>query len=115
MRTEATAGISFVKNLMEGKMNAVNGDGVAYVDMHSTATAHVRAITVPEAANRRFILVKETPTFIQYAQPIIDKYQPLGWPINPTKNPKPEGAVLSLFDNTASREVLGIEYLELND
>ena len=29
-------------------------------------------------------------------------------------DPKPEGAVLSLFDNTASREVLGIEYRELN-
>ena len=100
---------------MEGKMTNVSGDGVAYVDMHSTATAHVRAITVPEAANRRFILVKESPTFHQYAQPIIDKYQPLGWPINPTMDPKPEGAVLSLFDNTASREVLGIQYLELSE
>ena len=44
-------------------MAAVNGDGVAFVDMHSTALAHVKGITVPEAANRRFILVKETPTF----------------------------------------------------
>ena len=52
---------------MEGKMTNVSGDGVAYVDMHSTATAHVRALTVPEAANRRFILVKESPTFHQYA------------------------------------------------
>ena len=30
-------------------------------------------------------------------------------------DPKPEGAVLSLFDNTASREVLGIEYRDLNE
>ena len=63
MRTEATAGISFVKNLMLGNMSNVSGDGVAYVDMHSTALAHVKAITVAEAANRRFILVKESPTF----------------------------------------------------
>ena len=82
LRKEATASINWVKRLMTGEMTGISGDSIGYVDLNSVATAHVRGITVPDAANRRFILVKETHTFHEIAQPIIDKYVPLGWPIS---------------------------------
>ena len=49
-----------------------------------------------------------------YAQPVIDKYAPLGWPITTAKaDPNPDEQV-SLFDNTPSREILGVNYTDFS-
>ena len=37
----------------------------------------------------------------------------MGWNIAPEMQPLQEGRFIPLFDNTASREVLGIEYRDL--
>ena len=113
LRIEATASIDWVKNLMTGVTTTLSGDGLGYVDMHSTAVAHLRAITVPEAANRRFILVKESHSWHDFACPIIDHFNVRGWNIAPEMQPLQEGRFIPLFDNSASREVLGIEYRDL--
>lgn len=62
-------------------MQKISDDGCATVDVREVAQAHLNAIKLPAAANRRFFLVNYTAKFIEYAQPIIDKYVPLGWPI----------------------------------
>ena len=67
MRLEATACLGWVKRLMTGEMTSVSGDGIAFVDVRDVALAHLKGIQVAEAANKRFILVNESPSFHQYA------------------------------------------------
>lgn len=69
---------------------------------------------MPEAANKRFILVNFGAKWIEFAQPVIDKYVPLGWPVT-TKIAEPDPtARISQFDNSASREILGVQYRDFN-
>jgi len=80
------------------------------VDVRDVAFAHLQAIKVAAAANRRFILCHSSPSFQEYAQPVLDKYGPLGWPISRNFAAANPDEYISLFDNTASREVLGVPY-----
>ena len=45
-----------------------------------------------------------------YARPVIAKYAPLGWPICQNFAPEDSNAEDVFYDNTASREVLGVQY-----
>lgn len=74
------------------------------------AQAHFNAIMVPAAANRRFIIAHSSPTFAEYAKPIIKKYGPLGWPVCKKYAPHNPNLKTTIFNNTASREILGIQY-----
>ena len=80
LRKEHVAYSSFCRRLMTGKIDVIPCSGCAIVDVRDVGLAHLKAIQVTEAANKRFILVNYTARFIEYAQPIIDKYVPLGWP-----------------------------------
>ena len=63
MRQEASAALGWLKRLMTGEMTSVSGDGVGFVDVRDVAMAHLKGIQVAGAANRRFILVNESPSF----------------------------------------------------
>lgn len=103
-----------MKSLMEGTIDKVLSKHSCVVDVRNVAFAHLAAIKVEAAANRRFALAHSSPSFQTYAQPVIDKYAPLGWPICTTmEDPDPEEYV-SLINNTASKEVLGVEYIEFS-
>ena len=76
--------------------------------MRDCALGHLNAIKVKAAANRRFILSHSTQPYSEYARPISEKYEPLGWPITKVHaEPDPNNEVITL-SNAASREVLGI-------
>lgn len=92
-------------------MKAISGEHCGVVDVRDCALAHLLAIKNPVAANRRFILVKESPSFQDYAAPIIAKFKPLGWPITDTMSPPNPEEYVSLFNNSASVE-LGITYTD---
>ena len=79
--------------------------------MRDTATAHLLAIKNPAAANRRFILCHSSPSFHEYAAPVIAKYKPLGWPITDVMGQSNPNEYVSLFDNSASKE-LGVIYTD---
>ena len=81
------------------------------VDVRDTAFAHLLAIKNPAAANRRFILCHSSPSFHDYAAPVIAKYKPLGWPITSTMSQPNPREYVSLFDNSASKE-LGVVYTD---
>jgi len=55
-------------------------------------------------------LVHSSPSFQEFAQPVIDKYVPLGWNVNTNFAESDPNEYISLFDNTASREVLQVTY-----
>ena len=111
LRTEPATSTGWCKRLMEGTMETISAEHCCAVDVRDTARAHVLAVKNAVAANRRFILCHSSPSFQEYAGPIIEKYRPLGWPI--TENlaePNPE-EYISLFNNAASRE-LGVVYTD---
>ena len=113
LRKEYSASMGFAIRLMKGEIPEIRDDGVGTVDVRDVAFAHVQAIKRPEAANRRFILVHSSPKFIDLAQPIIDKYVPLGYPVTQTQGAPDPTSFITKFDNTASREVLGVPYRDL--
>ena len=108
LRAEHFASGGWIKRLMTGEMQEIKADGCAAVDVRDTALAHLQAIKVPEAANKRFILALGMPHYAEYARPVIAKYAPLGWPVCQNFAPEDPSAFITQFDNTASREVLGI-------
>ena len=71
------------------------------------------AIKNPAAANRRFCLVQGSPSFQEYAAPVAEKYRALGWPITTNLADPDPNEYVSLFDNSASKE-LGVVYTDWN-
>jgi nucleoside-diphosphate-sugar epimerase len=64
---------------MNGKYPGVPRFSTPIVDVRDVALAHLRAITVKEAANQRFILVNENLWFKQVADILLAEFEPLGW------------------------------------
>lgn len=67
LRKEFFTSGSWMKKLLEGEMEKVSSEHMCGVDVRDVGFAHLQAIKVPEAANKRFILVHSSPTFIEYA------------------------------------------------
>ena len=78
--------------------------------MRDVAKAHLLGIKKPEAANKRFILCADSPTFYDMFEPMTAKYKQLGWPI--TEEKSASEPIPLKFDNTASKQ-LGVNYTDL--
>ena len=102
-----------MKRLMEGAMTTISSEHCCVVDVRDVAQAHLLGIKNPAAANRRFILCHSSPSFQVYAAPVAAKYRPLGWPITENLADSNPDEYVSLFDNTASRE-LGVVYTDFS-
>ena len=81
-----------------------------FVDVRDVAKAHLLGIKKPDAANKRFILCADTPTFWNMFEPVMIKYKQLGWPVNDEKSTT--DVVPIAFDNSASKR-LGVVYTDL--
>ncbi|KAK3323208.1 hypothetical protein B0T19DRAFT_199555 [Cercophora scortea] len=82
-----------------------------FVDVRDVALAHVRAMTVPEAGGKRFYVVGGFFSNMKIAGVIRRAYPELAGRVLPTTvegDDFPEGHWR--FDNSRSKEVLGIEY-----
>mmetsp|Transcript_37487 Transcript_37487/g.27248 ORF Transcript_37487/g.27248 Transcript_37487/m.27248 type:complete len:216 (+) Transcript_37487:325-972(+) len=101
------------------------------VDVRDTAEAHLKAITVSEAANKRFILCAETLKFGQIAEKLSSEFSPdyrlpegdLGYCMIYIGSWFDRGAAdmakqwdwSKTYDNSRSREILGINYRPSKD
>ena len=94
-------------------MDKISAEHCCVVDVRDVARAHVLGVSNPAAANRRFILCHSSPSFKEYAAPVIAKYKPLGWPITDNMGEDNPDEYISLFDNSASRE-LGVVYTDFS-
>ena len=63
LRKESFTSGEFLAKVIEGRMPQVTGDHLCAVDVRDVGFAHLQAIKVTEAANRRFILSHFTPSF----------------------------------------------------
>lgn len=86
-------------------------DSYLYVDVRDVALAHVKAIEVADAGGKRFFITngfisdKDIADTIRQTHPQLESKLPS--PDPSTKNQPPKYS----FDNTRSRELLGIQYL----
>jgi dihydroflavonol-4-reductase len=113
IRKESFTSGGWLKRLMEGVNQSISAEHCCAVDVRDTATAHLLAIKNPAAANRRFILCHSSPSFQEYAGAVAAKYRPLGWPITENLAESNPDEYISLFDNSASKE-LGVVYTDWN-
>ena len=90
---------------MEGTMTTISAEHCCAVDVRDVAQAHLLAVKKPEAANRRYIVDLHSPSFQEYAAPVIAKYRPLGWPITENMAPANPDEYISLYDHSAATEL----------
>ena len=82
------------------------------VDVRDVAKAHLLAIKVDAAKNRRFLLISRCAWRKEMAQCLAAEFNPKGWNIGAEE--RTDDDVFSYEVNTtASREVLGLEYIPL--
>ena len=88
-----------------------------WVDVRDLALAHVKAAELPDAANKRFFITAGYFSNEEIADIVRDNFPDLKDEV-PTKGTKggeyPEGGVYK-YDNSRSKEVLGIEYRGLKE
>ena len=110
LRKEDFSSGDWLKSVMLGTMKTILTRHTVAVDVRDVGDAHLAAIKVPAAANRRFAITQGSPSFQEFAQPVVDKYGPLGWPVSTNKQAADPNEVIEIVDNSASREVLGVQY-----
>ncbi len=99
----------FVQGVLSGGMAEIPGQHVPCCDVREVAKAHVLATKNKKAAGKRFMVVNEkTPSFHEYAAPLIAKYKPLGYPITDVMGEIDPEKYVPQFDNSAVKG-LGIK------
>jgi nucleoside-diphosphate-sugar epimerase len=107
-----------IRDLVQGRMRDSGGvpptaPVFTFVDVRDVALAHVRALTVPEAGGKRFYVVGGFFSNSRIAGIVRRRFPQLEGRLPPDDGVDdfPEGHWA--FDNSRSREVLGVEYTGL--
>lgn len=67
-----------VKRMMQGKMPMVPNVTFGCVDVRDVAQAHLKAMTLPEAVDKRFLLVSENKSFKEIAEALKKEFKTQG-------------------------------------
>ena len=101
--------------VMQGIMTStspVDRSCMGMVDVRDVAKAHLLAVKVEAAANRRFLLVSACKWRKEMAACLAAEFNPKGW--NIVTEERTDDKVFSYDTNTTlSREVLGLEYMPM--
>jgi nucleoside-diphosphate-sugar epimerase len=102
----------FMKKMVNGTNEKIGRMYIGFVDVRDTALAHLKAVQVAEAANKRFILcVKDA--WVREVAAILAPYNEKGLKVPTVEADGEDPDPGNDCDNTRSREVLGIEYTPL--
>jgi nucleoside-diphosphate-sugar epimerase len=119
-----------IKKLMLGKFPGLPKVLFPLVDVRNVAQAHLQGILVPEAANRRFMLVNTCVWFTDVGRwlhekhgenyPKICKKELKKWMLwvasifdAEAKTILPAWGVEKTYDNSETREILGIDFIDM--
>ena len=120
-----TTSMDFPRRLLQREMPALPVLGFGAVDVRDVALAHVNAMTVPEAAGHRHILVTESMSIKDIALILDEEFRPQGYDVPTRELPNflvkfasffdkslqvvtPMLGVVPRFENTRMKTVLGI-------
>ncbi|EAQ88586.1 hypothetical protein CHGG_05205 [Chaetomium globosum CBS 148.51] len=106
-----------IRNLVQGRMREgmpPTAPVFTFVDVRDVALAHVRAMTVPDAAEKRFYVVGGFFSNYLIASIVRCRFPQLETLLPPAENVKDDFPEEHwAFDNSRSKEVLGLEYTGL--
>ncbi|KAI1088396.1 NAD(P)-binding protein [Rostrohypoxylon terebratum] len=104
-----------IRDMVQGKMKAGLSPTFpvfTFVDVRDVAKAHLRAITVPEAGGNRFYVVSGHFSNKQIADVTQKSFPKLASRL-PESSQDDLPADVYQFDNTKSKEMLGMDYIDL--
>ena len=70
LTAEARSSLQLIKGMLDGTMTVVPRQRFGVADVRDVADAHIRAMTTPAAAGKRFLVLADGPTisYLQLAQ-----------------------------------------------
>jgi len=89
-----------VKRIMDHDIPAIPDISLAMVDVRDVASAHLSALTLPEAAGQRFICAEANHAMMEVAVILQRHLGPLGYKIPTKRLPSIAIRLMALFDST---------------
>ena len=89
-----------VKHIIDHDIPAIPDISLAMVDVRDVASAHVTALTTPEAAGQRFICAEANHSMMEVAVILQRHLGPLGYKIPTRRLPSIAIRLMALFDST---------------
>jgi dihydroflavonol-4-reductase len=89
-----------VKRIIDHDIPAIPDISLSMVDVRDVASAHVSALTTPEAAGQRFICVEASHSMMEVAVVLQRHLGPLGYRIPTQRLPSIAIRIMALFDST---------------
>jgi nucleoside-diphosphate-sugar epimerase len=107
LTTELRSSLTLTKMLIEGTMTVVPRQRFGIVDVRDVADVHLRAMAVPDAAGRRYLVLADGPTlsFLDLAQILREHLGPKGERIPTEEAEGPELSALVIHNDRAKAEL----------
>jgi nucleoside-diphosphate-sugar epimerase len=105
--SELRSSLTLVKMMLEGTMKVVPRQRFGLADVRDVADLHIRAMTAPEAAGKRFLALADGPTisYLELAQILRERLGPLGERTPTEEAPGDELAPLVIHNDRAKNEL----------
>ena len=103
-RHYSTSG-EIVRKLLARELPGTAKIGFPWVDVRDVASAHIAAMTIPEAAGQRFCCAIEFSWIDEVADVLAKRFAPEGWKVPTRKLPNFVVRMVSMFDPTVKTVV----------
>lgn len=107
LTTGARSSLQLIKAMLDGKMSVVPRQRFGVADVRDVADLHIRAMSTPEAAGKRFLALADGPTisYLQLAQILRDRLGPLAERVPTEEAPGDELPDLVIHNDRARNEL----------
>ncbi|WP_431246540.1 NAD-dependent epimerase/dehydratase family protein [Leifsonia xyli] len=107
LTTAARSSLQFFTGMLDGTMTAVPRQRFGIADVRDVSSAHIAAMTTPEAAGRRYLLLADGPTltFLDVANVLRDRLGDLAARVTTQEAPGDEPAPLVIHNERAKSEL----------
>jgi len=89
-----------VKRILSHQVPAIPNINFATVDVRDVASAHVRAMEIPEAAGQRFLCAEANHSMMEMAKILKARYNPQGFKVPTQRLPSIAVRAMAIFDKT---------------
>ena len=105
--TQVRSSVSLIKALIDGTMTSVPKARFGIADVRDVADLHLRAMTAPDAAGRRFLALADGPTmsYLDIANVLRDRLGPLGAKVTTVEGEGQDRPGLVIHNDRAKNEL----------
>mmetsp|Transcript_29240 Transcript_29240/g.54199 ORF Transcript_29240/g.54199 Transcript_29240/m.54199 type:complete len:336 (-) Transcript_29240:204-1211(-) len=113
-QTNSFTSAQFMSSILRGEKNPLPRYHDGYSEVRDCALAHVRAIEIPEAKGRRFIMTQGSYWYKEIADMVREQFGPKGWPVVEREASNPDAVIVN-FNHQPAEDVLGIEFRPMEE